>query len=240
MSGHSAAHDGQEEHSHFKAYAIWGGILTAVTVVELVVLFEPLKSALAMDLGFTSLLNLTLFVLSFFKMGAVIGLFMHLKGDRRVYQILFMSPFVMALAMVTVLTAMVAAHWKAFEHQEAELAHNMSPEDRKDWDEPAFSAAYADLKGDYSKGKAIYDLNCSACHRADGGGLTGPAMTDDCYLHGGDFTSIHGTITNGVNQMPAWGSILKKSEIRDVTYYIRSLRGTKVENPKACEGPKVK
>lgn len=88
---------------------------------------------------------------------------------------------------------------------------------------------------------ADFKTNCVACHRADGGGLVGPALTDDSYLHGGRLADIANTITVGVpaKGMIAWSKVLKQDQIRDLTCYVHSLRGTKVANPKAPEGTKV-
>src|SRR5690606_28173621 len=39
---------------------------------------------------------------------------------------------------------------------------------------------------DLAAGKAIFDSNCVACHRADGGGGIGPNLTDEFWILGGD------------------------------------------------------
>jgi len=38
--------------------------------------------------------------------------------------------------------------------------------------------------GAISKGKEIFTKNCAACHAADGGGMVGPNLTDEYWLHG--------------------------------------------------------
>ncbi len=35
-------------------------------------------------------------------------------------------------------------------------------------------------------GKAVFGSTCIACHRADGGGINGPNLTDAYWIHGGD------------------------------------------------------
>ena len=37
-----------------------------------------------------------------------------------------------------------------------------------------------------AKGKTIFDANCAACHRTDGGGQIGPNLTDQHWIFGGD------------------------------------------------------
>lgn len=91
-----------------------------------------------------------------------------------------------------------------------------------------------------TNGKSVFmDNNCSSCHRADGGGNTiGPNLTDEYWLHGGDIKNVFTTIKNGVVEkgMPAWGKSLSPQQVRDVTFFILSLRGTNPANAKAPQG----
>ena len=97
------------------------------------------------------------------------------------------------------------------------------------------------IVGDREKleeGKEVFTKTCVACHAADGGGIIGPNLTDDNWLHGGKIEQINATITNGVlaKGMPAWGKILKPKEVDEVTAYVWSLHGTKPAKPKPPEG----
>ena len=47
-------------------------------------------------------------------------------------------------------------------------------------------------------GHAIFLRNCAPCHRADGGGLVGPNLCDDYWIHGSNFVDNLRTIVNGV------------------------------------------
>lgn len=89
-------------------------------------------------------------------------------------------------------------------------------------------------------GKSVFmDNNCSSCHRADGGGnAIGPNLTDEYWLHGGDIKNVFATVKNGVVEkgMPAWGKSLSPTQVRDVTFFILSLKGTKPANAKAPQG----
>lgn len=88
-------------------------------------------------------------------------------------------------------------------------------------------------------GKQVYATNCASCHRADGGGMIGPNLTDDAWIHGGALPEIHKTIVEGVlaKGMPNWGKLLKPGQISAVTVYVASLKGTHPANAKAPEGP---
>lgn len=94
-------------------------------------------------------------------------------------------------------------------------------------------------RGALADGKTVFDANCAACHRADGGGLIGPNLTDDAWIHGGAPTAVHQTIAVGVlaKGMPPWERILKPEQLNHVTAYVLSLKGTNPPNPKAPEGP---
>jgi cytochrome c oxidase cbb3-type subunit 3 len=91
-----------------------------------------------------------------------------------------------------------------------------------------------------AEGKSIFTTNCSPCHRADGGGLIGPNLTDDYWVHGGRPLEIVHTVVHGVQAkgMPAWGQILKPEQLPVVVAYVMSLHDTHPPNPKAPEGVK--
>jgi cytochrome c oxidase cbb3-type subunit III len=92
---------------------------------------------------------------------------------------------------------------------------------------------------DLTNGKAIFETNCAACHRADGGGQIGPNLTDDNWILGGGIKKIFHTVTNGGRDgkgMIAWKGTLKPKEIQAVASYIISLKGSNPKDPKAPEG----
>jgi cytochrome c oxidase cbb3-type subunit III len=106
------------------------------------------------------------------------------------------------------------------------------------WDDAELSAHCEGGEAWKAPAQANYALRCAACHRADGGGVVGPAFTDDAYIHGGGYKDIAEVITVGVpaKGMIAWGKQLKQDEIRDLTCLVRSFRGTVVDQPKAPQG----
>lgn len=88
------------------------------------------------------------------------------------------------------------------------------------------------------EGKEVFAKNCVSCHRADGGGLIGPNLTDNSWIHGASIDSVYTTVSKGVldKGMPAWGMVLKNDDVERVVAYIETLRGTKPVNPKAPQG----
>jgi cytochrome c oxidase cbb3-type subunit 3 len=91
-------------------------------------------------------------------------------------------------------------------------------------------------------GKEVYMKNCMVCHTADGGGLIGPNMCDDYFIHGPLYSDSVRIINEGVlaKGMIAWKGVLKPEEIHAVASYIYTLRGTTPAAPKAPEGVQAK
>lgn len=92
-----------------------------------------------------------------------------------------------------------------------------------------------------AEGKTIFATRCMACHAPDGGGLVGPNLTDDYWLHGGQPDQIARVIYDGVPEkgMIAWKAQLSPEEIYSATAFIWSLHGTTPAKPKAPQGEKV-
>lgn len=83
------------------------------------------------------------------------------------------------------------------------------------------------------RGKQTYGKYCAPCHRVDGGGLVGPNLTDDYWIHGSSYTDSVKVIWNGVpaKGMITWKTVLKPDEIQAVASYIYTLRGAKLVSP---------
>ncbi len=88
-----------------------------------------------------------------------------------------------------------------------------------------------------AKGHEKFRMLCAPCHRDDGGGLVGPNLTDDYWIHGPTFADNLKVIWNGVPEkgMVSWKGVLQPEEIRAVASYIYTLRGTQPPNPKPPE-----
>lgn len=109
---------------------------------------------------------------------------------------------------------------------------------------PVDAAALLALASDQkviAAGKAVFATNCTPCHGADGGGVIGPNLADEYWLHGGTLPDIYKTIDEGVlaKGMPNWGKMLKPEQVKAVAVYVKSLGGTHPANPKAPQGVKV-
>ena len=89
-----------------------------------------------------------------------------------------------------------------------------------------------------AQGEALFTKNCVVCHSALGQGLIGPNLTDDFWIHGGEYKNIINTIREGVpaKGMITWKTVLKPSEILAVGSYVWSIHGRDVS--KAVPPPK--
>jgi len=88
-----------------------------------------------------------------------------------------------------------------------------------------------------SDGQRVFTTYCAPCHRADGGGLVGPNLCDDYWIHGLGYQDNLKIIINGVPEkgMLTWRGILKPNEIQSVASYVYTLRGSNPPNPKPTE-----
>lgn len=99
------------------------------------------------------------------------------------------------------------------------------------------------LKDDASleAGKATWNKICAACHLPDGGGLVGPNMTDNYWIHGNTIEDMFKVVTNGViekGMLPYKDQLSKKERLQVLSYILVKLQGTTPANPKAPQGEK--
>ncbi len=97
----------------------------------------------------------------------------------------------------------------------------------------------ADVMG-VTKGKTLYAKKCRTCHGENAEGLSGPNLTDEYWIHGGDIKSIFKTVKYGVaaKGMISWQDQLSPQEMQEVSSFIMSLKGTNPPNAKDPQGEK--
>ncbi len=93
-ANHTKADAAHVEHAEHADGFYWkvGGVLAAITAIEVAVTFIP-------GIHGTALLVAILLILSVVKGAAVVMLFMHLRGDARIFQFVFLVPFSFAITM---------------------------------------------------------------------------------------------------------------------------------------------
>ena len=92
------------------------------------------------------------------------------------------------------------------------------------------------------KGQVIFGSKCASCHGAEGGGLIGPNLTDNAWIHGkGSIRDLYEVIRKGVPEkgMLAWETMLSPQEIAAAANYVRSLKGSHPSNAKPPQGELV-
>ncbi len=89
-----------------------------------------------------------------------------------------------------------------------------------------------------TEGKTIFNANCTVCHGPAGGGLIGPNLTDEFWIHGGGVVNVFKTVKYGVpvKGMISWQNQLNPKQMQAVANYILTLKGTNPANGKQPEG----
>jgi len=91
-----------------------------------------------------------------------------------------------------------------------------------------------------SRGEAIFQTRCVACHRTDGGGMPalGPNLTDDLGKNIKTPEDVYRTIITGVagTAMVPWLPQMGKDDCVLAASFVISLRGKQVPNGKEGEG----
>ena len=90
-------------------------------------------------------------------------------------------------------------------------------------------------------GQRLFSQNCAQCHGSDArGGVGFPNLTDTDWLYGGAPDQIKATLLHGrVAAMPGWKDALGEQGIKEMTAYVLSLSGRKV-NQKDAEAGQAK
>lgn len=92
---------------------------------------------------------------------------------------------------------------------------------------------------DLKTGQDIFNKDCIACHKADGGGGIGPNLTDKYWILGGGIKNVFNTISEGgrdAKGMISWKTELKPLEMAQVASYVLGFQGTSPQEPKEAEG----
>lgn len=121
----------------------------------------------------------------------------------------------------------------------------------------AYDAKYASLYSGYAEtpiekladnaqamksGERIFASYCTVCHGSDARGTNGfPDLTDKDWLWGGTPEQIEASILKGrTGNMPARGGLpLTDTEVENVTDYVLSLSGRKVDDVASAAGKEV-
>lgn len=87
----------------------------------------------------------------------------------------------------------------------------------------------------------LFVEKCAMCHGEKGEGKNGPNLTDDNWIHGNSIQEVFKVIKNGVLEkgMISWKDQISPPNIRAVSSYVLSLRGTNPAGAKEPQGEKL-
>lgn len=87
-------------------------------------------------------------------------------------------------------------------------------------------------------GQRLFMTYCTACHGSDAGGGPGfPNLRDKDWLYGGQPEHIKASIADGRSgAMPPWGAVLGNEGVHNVSEYVMSFSGRKVNAEAAVAG----
>lgn len=96
-----------------------------------------------------------------------------------------------------------------------------------------------------AEGEKLYvSQTCSACHNANLGGLVGPNLTDEFWIHGCELSTVMGNIKKGFAQkgMMAYGNgkPMPDGDLLKLVSYIFSKQGSKPPGAKAIDAEREK
>lgn len=125
---------------------------------------------------------------------------------------------------------------KEFQNEMAEAQMAM-PETSKQAEE--FKIILLEDEASLASGAETWAKICAVCHLADGGGLVGPNMTDNFWIHGNTIEEQFNIVTNGViekGMIPYKDQLSEQKRLEVISYINLKIVGTTPATPKAPEG----
>lgn len=126
--------------------------------------------------------------------------------------------------------------------QEREFANemeNVAKEAPSESEAAEFKLVLLEDEAALASGKETWDKICAVCHLVDGGGLVGPNMTDNYWIHGNSVEDMFKIITNGViekGMIPYRDQLSEQKRLEVISFILVKIQGTTPATPKAPEG----
>jgi len=124
--------------------------------------------------------------------------------------------------------------------QEREYANEMENVAKATPAEAAeFKLVLLEDEASLASGKETWDKICAVCHLVDGGGLVGPNMTDNFWIHGNTVEDLYNIVEIGViekGMIPYKDQLSEQKRLEVISFILVKLQGTTPATPKAPEG----
>ncbi|MDY0075808.1 MAG: cbb3-type cytochrome c oxidase N-terminal domain-containing protein [Bacteroidales bacterium] len=127
--------------------------------------------------------------------------------------------------------------------QSKEFQSEMAAADLRKSENDAGSAAFElvllEDGASLAKGKETWDKICAVCHLIDGGGLVGPNMTDNYWIHGNKLEDLWRVVEDGVlekGMISYKDQLSQQQRLEVVSYILVDLVGSTPANPKEPQG----
>ena len=102
-----------------------------------------------------------------------------------------------------------------------------------------FEIVVLDDDASIASGKETWDKICAVCHLVDGGGLVGPNMTDNFWIHGNTVEDLYNIVEIGVfekGMIPYKDQLSEQKRLEVISFIIVNPQGSTPATPKAPEG----
>ena len=103
----------------------------------------------------------------------------------------------------------------------------------------AFEIVVLEDEASMASGKETWDKICAVCHLVDGGGLVGPNMTDNYWIHGNTVEDLYKIVETGViekGMIPYKDQLSEQKRLEVVSFILVKLQGSTPATPKAPQG----
>lgn len=122
---------------------------------------------------------------------------------------------------------------------QSEMAEAKANKDANNENAAPFEITVLNDEASLAAGKETWTKICSVCHLLDGGGLVGPNMTDNYWIHGNTVNDLFNTVTNGViekGMISYKDQLSEKQRLEVISYILVDLVGTTPATPKEPQG----
>lgn len=122
---------------------------------------------------------------------------------------------------------------------QSEMAEAKANKDANNENAAPFEITVLNDEASLAAGKETWTKICSVCHLLDGGGLVGPNMTDNYWIHGNTVNDLYNTVTNGViekGMISYKDQLSEKQRLEVISYILVDLVGTTPATPKEPQG----